>query len=111
MAHNERLCMKCTIPMKKTFITYKGIKFEARECPKCKEKIFTEDLTLKAITKLEARKVESEYNKHPIKIGNSWGITFPKEVAEVFGLNNSKVNIRVHPLVEKGKIEISLGTT
>ena len=36
---NERKCMKCQIPMKKTFIEYKGIKFEARECPNCNEKI------------------------------------------------------------------------
>lgn len=49
-----RKCINCNVLMKKTFVKYKGINFEARQCPKCKEKIFTEDLTMKAISKLES---------------------------------------------------------
>lgn len=94
--------------MKKTSIKYKDIEFEARECPKCKEKIFTEDLTMKAISKLEAKRLEEEYVKHPIKIGHSWGMTFPKEVAEVFELTNPKATLKVQPHLEEGKIEILL---
>ena len=41
--------MNCDVPMKKTYVVYKGIKFEARQCHKCKEKIFKEDLAMKAI--------------------------------------------------------------
>jgi len=48
----ERKCINCNIPMKKTFVEYKGTKLEARQCPKCKEKIFTEDLTIRTIPKL-----------------------------------------------------------
>lgn len=108
MVHNERLCIECKIPMKKTFVIYKGIKFEARQCQKCKEKIFTEDLTMKAISKLESKRLAQEYIKHPIKIGHSWGMTFPKEVTEIFGLDSPKTLLKIHPNAEKGKIEISL---
>lgn len=50
---SERKCINCNIPMKKSFVEYKGIKFEARKCPKCNEKIFTEDLKTEAISKLD----------------------------------------------------------
>lgn len=106
---NERLCINCNKPMKKVFVDYKGIKFEARQCPKCKEKIFTEELAMKAINKLEERRLEREYIKHPIKIGHSWGVTFPKVITEVFGLGNPRTALKMHPDVEKGKIEIRLG--
>ncbi len=108
MENNRRLCIDCDIPMRKAIVKYKGMEFEARECPKCKEKIFTEDLTMKAIAQMEAKRLESEYIKHPIKIGHSWGITFPKEVSTVFHLGNPKTMLKMHPNVEKGKIEISL---
>ena len=89
-------------------VSYKSIKFEARECPKCKERIFTEHLAMKAIAKLESQRLEQEYVKHPIKIGHSWGITFPREVTEVFGLDKERTTVKIHPDVEKGRIEISL---
>ncbi len=107
MTNNKRLCIECNIPMVKTHITYKGIQFEARECPKCHEKIFTEDLTLQAISKLEAKRLKEEYIKRPIKIGHSIGITFPKEITDVFGLGHMKM-LKIHPNVSKGKIEISV---
>ncbi len=100
-------CMNCGVNMKKTFVVYKGIYFEALQCPKCKEKIFTENLAFRAITKLESEKLKEEYVKRPIRIGHSWGITFPKEVAEVFNLNDPKVVLKIHPLLEKSKIEIN----
>ena len=105
---NERKCIDCEVPMRKKFIQYKGAELETRECPGCKDRIFTEDLATKAISKLEAKRMEEEYVKHPIKIGGSWGITFPKEVSKVFGLSNSKVKLKLHPNVEKGKIETSV---
>jgi len=49
-----------------------------------------------------------EYIKNPIKIGHSWSMTFPKEVAEVFGLENSRTKLKIHPNTEKGRIEISI---
>lgn len=104
----ERKCINCNVHMKKTFVDYNGVKFEARQCPKCKEKIFTEDLTMKAISKLESKRLEQEYIKHPMRIGNSWGMTFPKDLAEVFNLNNAKTELRLRPKLEEGKIEITL---
>ena len=104
----ERKCINCGIEMKKTFVTYKGIKFEARQCPKCKERIFTEDLTMKALSQLESKRLEKEYIKYPIKIGHSWGVTFPKEMADVFNLNTNKTKLKLHPKLDENKIEIVL---
>ena len=106
---NERKCINCDVPMKKTYVNYKGIKFEARECPNCKEKIFTEDLAMKAIAQLESKRLKENYMKHPIKIGHSWGLTFPKEIAKVFNLDNSKTKIKLEPKVEESKIEMVIG--
>ena len=53
MVNNQRRCINCKIPMKRVFITYKNLELESRECPECKEKIFTEDLAMKAAIKLE----------------------------------------------------------
>lgn len=108
MANNERLCFTCKVPMKKSFVKYKNLELEARECPKCKERIFTEDLAMKAAAQLESQRLETEYVKHPIKIGHSWGLTFPKEVSDVFHLSNPKTTLKMYPDVEKGKIEIVL---
>lgn len=92
--------------MKKTFVSYRGEEFEARECPKCGDKIFTEDLVMKAIDKLEAKNLKSEYLKNPIKVGHSWGITFPKDIVKSFSLGNKNKELKIHPNLEKGKIEI-----
>src|SRR3989344_3131573 len=105
---SERKCINCGIPMEKTFVEFRGTKFEARQCPKCKEKIFTEELAMKAISQLESKRLQQEYIKHPIKIGHSWGITFPKDMTEVFNLNNSKTKIKLHPKLAENKIEIDL---
>ena len=78
------------------------------ELVKCKEKIFTEDMTMKAISKLESKRLEKEYTKHPMKIGHSWGMTFPKDMAEVFNLNSTKTKLSLHPKLAENKIEIML---
>ena len=108
MKTNKELCISCSVPMKKTYLDYKGLKLEARGCPKCKNKIFTEDLTMKVIAKLEAKKLESQYIKKPIKVGHSWGITFPKEIVDVFNLKSNTTKLKIHPDVVKGIIEISV---
>ena len=106
MIVNKRVCMQCTVPMVKAIVKYKGIEFESRRCPQCKENIFTEDLAMKAINQLESKRLEQEYLKHPIKVGNSWGLTFPKEVTKVFGLDHKGMVLKIHPDVKHGKIEI-----
>jgi len=99
-------CMKCNTGMKKVFVDYKGMKLEARQCPKCKEKIFTEELTMKAISKLEAERLKKEYVKKPIQIGHSIGMTFPKEITDAFDLKGKK--LKIHPDIMNKKIEISV---
>ena len=58
--------------MKNNYVVYKGIKLEARECPKCKEKIFSEGLSIKATNKIEAerfrREIHSNLSKDKIEI-------------------------------------------
>ena len=107
MKNNKELCINCSSPMKKAYINYKGLKLEARVCMKCKKKVFTEDLTMKAIAQLEAKRLETEYIKKPIKVGHSWGITFPKEIVDVFNLKDN-TKIKIDPNVVKGIIEISV---
>ena len=106
MDKNKRLCIDCRIAMKKAYDNYKGLKFEILQCPKCKQGIFTQDLARKAMIKLEAQQLKKEYKKKPIKIGNSLGFTIPKRIVEIFGIK-SKTIIKIHPNVEKNKIEIS----
>ena len=103
---NNRKCINCGTPMERTFVEHKGMKFEARKCPKCGEKIFTEDLAMKAISQLESSRLQNEYIKNPTKIGHSWGVTFPKDVAEVFNLKNPKTKLVLYPKVKENKIEI-----
>src|SRR3989338_7966342 len=108
MKNKKELCINCSAPIKKAYINYKGLKLEARQCTECGKKIFTEDLTMKAISQLEAKKLESEYIKRPIKVGHSIGITFPKELVDVFDLANSATKLKIHPNIIKGTIEISV---
>jgi ribosomal protein L37AE/L43A len=100
----KQTCTHCCVAMGKTIVKYKGMNFDAWQCPKCKEKIFTEDLAMQAITTLEARKLKEEYVKKTIKIGNSIGMTFPKDVTEAFALE--KATLQVHPDLKNNKIEI-----
>ena len=102
-------CIDCDIKLKRDFVMYKGLKMEALMCPKCKSKVFTEKQTLKAISKLESKRLEQEYKKRPIRIGHSWGMTFPKDIVDVFGIENPDTTLIISPRPEKNKIEISLG--
>jgi ssDNA-binding Zn-finger/Zn-ribbon topoisomerase 1 len=104
----KHLCMDCGIEMKKSITKYKGLPMEVLQCPKCKVKIYTEEQAHKAILKLEAQKLKGEYIKKAIKIGHSWGITFPKEIANLFELNKPQARLKIHPNLEKGKIELSV---
>jgi len=99
-------CMKCGAEMKPSASNYKGIKLDSLQCPRCKTKIFTEELSIKAIEKVQSARLEKEYEKQVIHIGNSLGLTFPKDVAEVFGLEGKKIVLR--PNVGKKVIEIGV---
>jgi uncharacterized paraquat-inducible protein A len=58
MKRTKIYCMQCDIPMKKAFVKHKGLQLEARQCPKCKKKIFTEEQTMKVVAQLEAQGLE-----------------------------------------------------
>ncbi len=103
----DEKCIHCAMPLVKATVDYNGLKLEARKCPKCGEKIFTEDLTMKAIAKLESNRLEAMYKKHPIKIGSSLGITLPKDIVEVFNIS-ADTELKIYPQVEKRMLEISV---
>ncbi len=100
------LCIHCGVETKKSFVNYRGLKLDALECPKCREKTFTERQTLYAIRQVEASSLKKEYAKHPVRIGHSWGILFPKAVSKIFGLDKKSTELRIRPLIKSGKIEL-----
>lgn len=102
------LCFECEKPMQKATVTYRGIAFEAWKCPNCKESIFTEEQSLIFARRLDQQRMEENYTKSPMKIGSSWGITFPKDVVDVFRLNNKKTKMKLIPDVAAGKIIIEI---
>jgi len=104
----KHLCVDCNIEMKKSTVNYKGLPMTALQCPKCKVRIYTEEQAHNAIVKVEAQRLKEEYIKRAIRIGHSWGITFPKEIADLFEFNNPQARLKICPDLEKGKISISL---
>ncbi|MEK6816255.1 MAG: hypothetical protein AABY09_01465 [Nanoarchaeota archaeon] len=107
MNEEKKLCINCSVQMKKSYVKYKGIELEALECPKCKSKIFTEDLTMKALSKIESKRLEEEYVRKTIKIGSSIGITFPRDIVEAFNIND-ETKVKIHPKLSNGKIEMAI---
>jgi hypothetical protein len=93
------------LPVKTRF---RGLEFESWKCPKCKETIFTEQQSLDVVRALDQQRLEIEYHKHPMRIGRSWGMTFPKDVARVFHLNDKSAKFRIVPDVSAGKIIIEI---
>jgi len=100
------ICVDCRIEMKKSFVKYKGFRFESFQCPKCKVQVYTEEQSHKLVMTLESQRLKKEYLKKTIKIGHSWGLTFPKDIISVFDLKSKK--LRIHPNLAKNKIEIAV---
>jgi hypothetical protein len=82
--------------------------FDAWKCNKCHETIFTEEQATTVAKKLDGKRLAKEYHKQPLRIGRSWGMTFPKEVAETFNLNDKKTKMRLVPHIGEGKITIEI---
>lgn len=99
-------CIECQGTMHKTTSVYRGMEFEAWQCSKCKVIIFTEEQADEVVKRVKAARLEQEYPKKPIRIGRSWGMTFPKEIVEVFQLDKKK--IKLYPNVAENKIEIQV---
>lgn len=104
----EDLCIYCEKKMHKSFVRYKGLELEAKECPKCHRRVFSEEQTLKAIEQIEEKELKEKYMKHPVKIGNSWGVIFPNEVSKKFQLNDKKTELIIHPMLSKKIIELQI---
>ncbi len=104
----KHLCIDCNVEMKKSTVNYRGMPMDALQCPKCKARIYTEEQAHKAILKLEAQRLKEEYTKKAIKIGHSWGIIFPREIANLFAFNNPRARLKICPDLERGKVIISL---
>lgn len=98
-------CLDCGIAMKKSFAVFEGTRIEALKCENCGKKIFSESQAIAALRKIHQQKLSPEYKREPIKIGASWAVTFPKDVAERFGLSK-KTKLKLKPQLHKGAIII-----
>jgi hypothetical protein len=78
------------------------------QCPRCKQKVFTEDLAINALKKLESLRLKKEYDKVPLHIGNSIGMTFPKDITKSFNLDNPRTRLKIIPHLGQNKIEIEV---
>ena len=107
MASKEKgeFCLDCGLEMKKSFAVFEGTRIEALRCDNCGRKIFSESQAIAALRKIHQQKLEPQYDRTPIKIGASWAITFPKDVAERFGLNKN-MKLKLRPQLHKGSIII-----
>lgn len=99
-------CIRCNVEMRKAVVKQQGLQLEALQCPKCKERVYTEELLDKAMVKLQAQRLKKEYRKKIISIGNSVGLTFPKELVEAFRIKSKTA--RIHPDLERRTLEISM---
>ena len=101
-------CHKCGKPMKLVVEKYEGIPSEAYYCPKCKIKIFTEKQALDFGKKYYQKLLKEKYFKKPIRIGHSYGMTFPKEIVKTFNLDSKDTKLEIRPDFANSKIEISI---
>lgn len=101
-------CITCNVPLQPCIVKYKTERYDAMQCPKCKQKVFTEDLAINALKKLESLRMKKEYEKAPFHIGNSMGMTFPKDITKSFNLDNPKTRLKIIPHLDKNTIEIEI---
>ncbi|MEK6960061.1 MAG: hypothetical protein AABX47_02735 [Nanoarchaeota archaeon] len=99
-------CFECDTNMVETTTSISGIEVTCYRCPKCKSKVFSEEQAFAAARKIDAIKMLDWYRKPIMEIGGSLAVTIPKPVADAFHLKGK--NVRIKPLLSKGKIEISV---
>jgi hypothetical protein len=104
MAGNK--CGECGKEMVTKKTRYKGLVLDVDQCPRCKSSYFSEKQFAEAFKKIQQARLKDSYLKTPIRIGNSIGITFPKEVVEAFQLKKKKV--RMKPNIGTGVIAIEV---
>lgn len=101
-------CVFCGVKLRPTTVTMKGLKLEGLKCPKCEDKVFNEKQFGSALAALEQKRLKDNYSKKPIKIGHSYGMTFPKDIVHIFNLDSKKTKLNIKPDIAKSKIEISV---
>jgi len=88
--------------------THEGIEADAYRCSKCKMTVFTEEQALLFGHKLQQKLLKDKYVKKPVKIGNSYGMIFPRDLVKAFNLDSPKTTLDVKMDSSKSKIEITV---
>ena len=101
-------CVNCDAKLQPATLTLRGLKLEGLKCPKCGEKVFNEKQMDVALAALEQKRLKKEYKKTPIKIGNSYGVIFPRDLVRVFNLDSGKPTLDFKMDISKNKIEITV---
>ncbi|MBU1199393.1 MAG: hypothetical protein KKF46_03690 [Nanoarchaeota archaeon] len=101
-------CVKCDAKLHPTKLKISGIEFEGLRCIKCGEKVFTEKQMNAVAAALEQKRLKGEYKKHPIKIGHSYGMIFPKDIVQVFNLDAKGTQLGIKADKARHKIEITV---
>lgn len=101
-------CDTCRVNMQIALVPFKELKVEGWKCPKCREVIFTEKQALTIAKAIDQKRLKEKYLKKPVKIGNSLGVIFPKDVVDVFNLSPGKTKLDFRADKPKGKIEITV---
>jgi len=94
--------------MKLVKTTHDGVEGDAYRCQNCKMTIFTQDQALIFGRKLQQKLLKEKYIKKPVKIGNSYGIIFPRDIVKVFNLDSGKTTLDIRMDKAKSKIEITV---
>jgi hypothetical protein len=101
-------CYKCEKPMHLIKTKYKDFPCEAWRCTACKETMYTDEEVGKIARHFDQECLKNDYSKTAMKIGSSYGITFPKAVVDVFRLSDKRTKMKIIPEVEKNKIIIEV---
>jgi hypothetical protein len=101
----SEFCIDCGIEMSKSYAKFNEMRVEALKCGKCGKRVFPEHLAMKALAKLEQKNLEPFYFRNVLKIGSSWAITLPKDVADSMGITK-KTKFKIRPNLKKNLIEI-----
>jgi hypothetical protein len=104
--HNK--CFRCGKKMVTRKVRHKGIDLFVEKCLGCGETYFSEKQFDEAFIKIQQGRMKEDYIKKPMRIGNSIGITFPKEVVDAFQLDKKRV--RLKPNIRSGVIQITVET-
>jgi len=101
-------CVFCGVKLEPASIALRGIKLDGLKCPKCGDKVFNEEQVGLALAALEQKRLKENYTKRPVKIGNSYGMIFPRDIVKVFNLDSDKISLHLKSDKAKNKIEITV---